>query len=155
MLTGGDRDTYRLPIYTLRLPLLRMYIVNATELIPSLQKHWRTISFAAIAVDAGHLVGISKESVKLMRDDLTNEDGFSLSWPKYVMLAMSPGKDLDDMNRIAIEVFSNQSEILRASGPVKVGLWQWTRQTMVTATTEAVWGPQNPWRDPAVDEAWR
>lgn len=155
VLTSGDRDTYRLPIYTLRLPLMHMYIVNATELIPSLQKHWRTVSFAAIAAGAGHLVGISKESVKVMHDNLTSEDGFSLSWPKYVMSAMSPGKDLDDMNRAAIGVFSDQTEILRRSGTVRVGLWQWTRQTMVTATTEAVWGPQNPWRDPAVAEAWR
>lgn len=131
-----------------------MYIVNATELIPSLQKHWRTVSFAAIAADAAHLVGMSKESVKLMHDDLTSEDGFSLSWPKGVMSAMSPGKDLDAMNRTAIQVFANQTEILRAPGAVKVRLWQWTRQTMNAATTEAVWGAQNPWRDPAVSEAW-
>lgn len=131
-----------------------MYIVNATDLIPSLQKHWRTVSFAAIAANAGHSVGLSKKAVKLMHDDLTSEDGFSLSWPKYVMSAMSPGNDLDSMNRVAIETFANQTETLRTSATVKVGLWQWTRQTMVMATTESVWGPQNPWRDPAVAEAW-
>lgn len=131
-----------------------MYVVNATKLIPILQKHWRTISFAAIAADAGHLVGLSKEAVKLMHDDLTSDDSFSLSWPKYVMSAMSPGHDLDSMNRTAIEVFASQTETLRTSTSVKVGLWQWTRRTMVMATTEAVWGPQNPWRDPAVAEAW-
>lgn len=149
------RDTHRLPIYTLRLPFSRMYIVNATDLIPELQKHWRTVSFAAIAADAGGTVGMSKESVKLMHDDLTSEHGFSLSWPKYIMSAMGPGKDLDAINRRAIEVFSNDMEVLRADGTVKVGLWEWSRQTMVTSTTEAVWGPKNPYRDAAVAEAWR
>lgn len=153
-LPATHRDAHRLPIYTLRLPFSRMYIVNATDLIPSLQKHWRTVSFAAIAANAGHSVGLSKKAVKLMHDALTSEDGFSLSWPKYVMSAMSPGNDLDSMNRVAIETFANQTETLRTSATVKVGLWQWTRQTMVMATTEAVWGPQNPWRDPAVAEAW-
>lgn len=132
-----------------------MYIVNATDLIPELQKHWRTVSFAAIAADAGGTVGMSNESVKLMHDDLTSEQGFSLSWPKYIMTAMGPGKDLDAINRRAIEVFSKDMEVLRAEGGSKVGLWQWSRQIMVTSTTEAVWGPKNPYRDAAVAEAWR
>lgn len=132
-----------------------MYIVNATDLIPELQKHWRTVSFAAIAAAAGGPVAMSKESVKLMHDDLTSEHGFSLSWPKYNTTAMGPGKGLDAINRRAIEVFSNDMESLRAEGNVKVGLWQWSRQTMVTSTTEAVWGLENPYRDAAVAEAWR
>ncbi|KAJ4392035.1 hypothetical protein N0V93_005656 [Gnomoniopsis smithogilvyi] len=149
------RDTHRLPIYTLRLPFSRMYIVNATNLIPELQKYWRTVSFAAIAADAGGTVGLSKESVELMHQDLTSEDGFSLSWPKGVTSAMGPGKDLDAINRRAIEVFSSEMETLRADGTVKVGLWQWTRHIMDLATTEAVWGPKNPYRDAAVAEAWK
>lgn len=132
-----------------------MYVVNATDLIPALQKHWRTVSFTAFAVGAGRALGLSKGAIKLMQDDLTSEHGFSLSWPKHVVPAMSPGKDLDDMNRMAIQVLAKNIEALRASGSAKTGLWKWTRETMVTATTEAVWGPQNPWRDPAVSEAWR
>ena len=63
-----------------------MYVVNATELIPALQKHWRTISFAAIAADAGSVVGMSKEAVKIMHQDLTSEHGFSVSWPNISCL---------------------------------------------------------------------
>ncbi|XXH02880.1 hypothetical protein Hte_009268 [Hypoxylon texense] len=149
------RDTYKLPIYTLRMPFSRMYIVNATELIPALQKQWRTISFAAIAADAGNLVGMSKEAVKIMHQDLTSEDGFSVSWPKYIMPVMGPGADLDAINRRSIEVLSVGMETLRAQGTVQVGLWQWSRRVMVEATTEAVWGPQNPYRDPVIAEAWK
>ncbi|CAN8104370.1 unnamed protein product [Discula destructiva] len=148
------RDTHRLPIYTLRLPFSRIYIVNATNLITELQKHWRTVSFAAIAADAGTTVGLSEKSVKMMHDDLTSEEGFSLSWPKHMMSSMSPGADLDAMNRRAIEVISNDMKASRTEGSVKVGLWQWSRDIMVASTTEAVWGPQNPYRDTAVAEAW-
>ncbi|KAI1130606.1 cytochrome P450 [Nemania abortiva] len=149
------RDSYKLPIYTLRLPFARIYVVNSTDLIPSLQKQWRTISFAAIAADAGGLVGMSKEAVKIMHDDITDEKGFTLSWPRFIMPAMSPGKDLDEMNRVAITVFAADTEKLRAQGTVTVGLGEWSRQAMVTATTEAVWGPQNPYRDTDVAEAWK
>lgn len=132
-----------------------MYIVNATELIPVLQRQWRTVSFAAIAADAGGLVGMSKEAVEIMHRDLKSEHGFSLSWPKYIMSAMGPGKELDAINRKSIEVFAADMERLRTEGTVKVGLGQWSRDIMVTSTTEAIWGPQNPYRDAAVAEAWK
>lgn len=149
------RDTHRLPIYTLRMPFARMYIVNSTDLIPALQKHWRTVSFAAIAADAGGTVGISKKAIKTMHDDLTSEHGFSISWPKYIMPAMGPGKDLDSLTRRSVEVFADDLKTMRAHGKTRVGLWQWSRYIMVKSTTEAVWGPQNPYRDAAVAEAWR
>ena len=132
-----------------------MYIVNSTELIPLLQKQWRTVSFAAIAADAGITVGMSKEAVRIMHQDLTSEHSFSLSWPRFIIPAMNPGNDLDAMNRRAVKVLADGLEALQAKGPAKLGLSQWSRQMMVTATTEAVWGPQNPYRDPVIAEAWR
>ncbi|KAK2596476.1 hypothetical protein N8I77_013364 [Diaporthe amygdali] len=144
-----------LPIYTLRLPFSRMYIVNATELIPALQKQWRTVSFAALAADAGHVVGLSKEGNEILHRDLTSEHGFSPSWPKYIMSAMGPGKDLDSINRASVEIFAKDMDKLRANGTTKTGLWEWAREIMVKSTTEAVWGPENPYRDTAVAEAWK
>ena len=135
-----------------------MYIVNSPRLLPLLQKQWRTVSFAAIAADAGSTVGMSKEAVKIMHEDLASEHGFSGSWPRYIMPAMSPGKDLDAINRRSVEVFAGELEKLKRNangGPTEIGLSRWSRDSMVTATTEAVWGPQNPFRDPSVAEAWR
>ncbi|KXX74385.1 Cholesterol 7-alpha-monooxygenase [Madurella mycetomatis] len=150
------RDTTGLPIYTLRLPFQRIYVVNATELIPVLQKQWRLISFASIAADAGNTVGMSKGAVEIMKRDLTSEHGFSPSWPKYIMPSMAPGPDLDAINRRAIEVYVAEMAKLRAQGTTQnVGLWQWSRRMMVDSTSEAVWGPQNPYRDPVVADAWK
>lgn len=133
-----------------------MYVVNATELIPPLQKQWRTVSFAALAADAGYLVGLSKEGNEMLHRDLTSEHGFSLTWPKYIMSAMGPGKDLDSINRKSVEIFSEDMDQLRAKGaPVITGLWEWAREIMIKSTTEAVWGPQNPYRDAAVAQAWK
>lgn len=133
-----------------------MYVVNATELIPALQKQWRTVSFAALAADAGYLVGLSKEGNELLHRDLTSEHGFSLTWPQYIMSAMGPGKDLDSINRKSVEIFSEDMDRLRAKGaPIRTGLWEWARGIMVKSTTEAVWGPENPYRDAAVAQAWK
>ncbi|KAK2609333.1 hypothetical protein QQS21_002114 [Conoideocrella luteorostrata] len=69
---------------------------------------------------------------------------------------MAPGKDLDTISRRAVEVVSAEMESLRLQGsPINTGLWGWSRQIMVAATTEAVWGPQNPYRDSVIAEAWQ
>ncbi len=149
------RDATRLPIYTLRLPGQRIYVVNATELIPLLQKQWRLISFAAIAADAGNTVGMSKESVAVMKRDITSEHGFSTSWPRFIMPSMAPGPDLDAINNRAIEIYVSEMAKLRAQGISKVGLAEWSRRIMVVSTSEAVWGPENPYRNPVVAEAWK
>lgn len=131
-----------------------MYIVNSTRLIPLLQKQWRTVSFAAIASNAGSAVGLSKEANAIMHRDLTNEHSFGVSWPRFILPAMLPGKDLDALNRRSIEVFAEEMQALREKGVRKLGLSEWSSQTVMRATTEAVWGPQNPYRDPAVLKAW-
>ncbi|KAF7526835.1 hypothetical protein G7054_g10652 [Neopestalotiopsis clavispora] len=133
-----------------------MYIVNATEFIPELQKQWRTISFAAIAANAGSLVGISKSAVEIMHRDLTDEHSFSVSWPKFIVPIMSPGENLDRMSRRAIEVIAKDLSKVRSSGVnATIGLWQWMTGVMDSATCEAVWGPGNPYRDPKVFQAWK
>ncbi|KAF3055560.1 25-hydroxycholesterol 7-alpha-hydroxylase [Daldinia childiae] len=37
----------------------------------------------------------------------------------------------------------------------KIKLYEWTRHEILMATTEAVFGPKNPYRDPVVESAWR
>ncbi|KAK8042437.1 hypothetical protein PG994_012920 [Apiospora phragmitis] len=150
------RNQYQLPIYTLRLPFQRIYVVNSPGLIPELQKQWRAVSFAAIAADAGSVVGMSKEAVRIMHQDLKSEHGFSVSWPRFIAPSMAPGKGLDAIGRRSVEVFSAEMEYLRAQGrPAGTGLWAWSRHLMEMATTEAVWGPQNPYRDAVIANAWR
>ena len=133
-----------------------MYIVNSTDLIPTLQKQWRPVSFAALAANAGYTVGLTKEGCELLIRDLISEHSFSHTWPKDIIPAMGPGKDLDSINRKSVEVFAQDMNNLRAMGaPVKIGLWEWAREIMIKSTTEAVWGPLNPYRDVAVAEAWK
>ncbi|KAH9886118.1 cytochrome P450 [Xylariomycetidae sp. FL2044] len=140
-LTTLHRDKHHLPIYTLHLPFSRVYVVNSTDRIPAIQKQWRTVSFGAIATGAGRFVGMSKEGVDLMHKDLTSEHGFTLSWPRLIASALG--------------IFSHEVGKFRREAALRVGLWRWGRDVMVAATTEAIWGTQNPYRDVDVAEAYR
>jgi cytochrome P450 len=141
------------------MPFSRTYIVNDPSLISAIQKHWRTISFAAHAADTGCISGMSKDAVRILNQNLTTDQSFNASWPKLIMPMMAPGQDLDTLSRTSIDVLIDCVEDLKASqrqgGAAVCGLWHWTRHTMTKATTQAVWGPMDPYRDSAIVEAWR
>ncbi|KAK4212719.1 cholesterol 7-alpha-monooxygenase [Rhypophila decipiens] len=149
------RDTYNLPIYTLRLPFMRIYVVNSTDLIPPLHKQWLNVSFASITVPVGNTIGFSEDGMKLLKHGIGTEKGFTESWPRHVLPSISPGPDLDAINRKAIQVFADEMAKLRTQGSQLVPLRSWSRKAMVAATSEAIWGEQNPYRDPEIAEEWR
>ncbi|KAL1845876.1 hypothetical protein Daus18300_014422 [Diaporthe australafricana] len=149
------RDKYNLPIYTLRLPGSRMYVVNSPGLLTSIQAQFRTLSFTAIEANiAANLLGCKKATIDIMTRDVTKDEGYLMSYPKYVHSALSSGPGLDAMNRRAIEVLAKSLDEWSQKGATKIQLWQWTRHELLLASTESVYGPKNPYRDPAMEKAW-
>lgn len=149
------RDKYNLPIYTLRLPGSRLYVVNSPQLITAIQAQFRAFSFTAIEANlAANLLGCKKSTIDIIGRDVTKDEGYLMSFPKYVHSALSPGPGLDAMNRRAIQVMSKSLDEWSQKGATKIQLWQWVRHELLLASTEGVYGPKNPFRDPAMEEAW-
>ncbi|KAI1658736.1 putative 25-hydroxycholesterol 7-alpha-hydroxylase [Daldinia decipiens] len=66
-----------LPIYTLRIPGARIYVINSLDFIPVVQRQWRTLIFAPIQVKAAQAaMGVSKDSIAIMERDMVTESGF-------------------------------------------------------------------------------
>jgi hypothetical protein len=68
--------------------------------------------------------------------------------------ALSPGPGLDENNGAAIQHISDSLAKISDNGSSTVELFSWVRQQMFIATTEAIYGPKNPVRDPALVKAW-
>jgi hypothetical protein len=72
--------------------------------------------------------------------------------------ALLPGEGLDEMNRIAIQNIAASCDKLdsRAGAPpVRIKLMQWLRHEITMATSNSVYGPMNPFKDPKVEaEFW-
>ncbi|KAK8101423.1 hypothetical protein PG999_011797 [Apiospora kogelbergensis] len=148
----------RLPIYTLRLPNVRAYIINDAELIPPMQRQWRTISFTPVMAGAGQAtLGMSQAAADLLRKDITSDHNVVVGMIPLVARALAPGPKLDAMTRQAAEAMSKGMDQLepRDGVPATVRLFEWTWHQLLMGTTEAVYGPKNPYRDPAVEHAWR
>lgn len=166
------RDRYNYPIYTLRIPFARMYVVNATELIPTLQKHWRTISFTPVMASSGPgAMGMSKEADELLHRDMTSDASPVAALSRAINRALAPGDRLDRLNGRAVEVMlehmgrlrpgsektprQGESVVVREGEGAVIDFWAWANHVSLQATTEAVYGRGNPFREEAFENAWK
>ncbi|KAH9909836.1 cytochrome P450 oxidoreductase [Xylariomycetidae sp. FL2044] len=148
------RDRYGHPIYTLRLPGSRIYVINSTALIPVAQRQFKTVAFGPIEVRAAqNVMGASKQAVEIMSNSMIADHGYLPSFAKAIHPALSPGAQLDAMNNVSVQTIAASLDKLQVQ-PTRVKLFEWIRHEIFMATTDGVYGPQNPMRDASVEAAW-
>lgn len=144
---------HKLPIYTLRLPWIRCYIINDHSLIPSIDRHIRTIAFAPIEAKAtAGVLGTSSITNEIMSRDPTSNTGHFITYHKAIRPPLAPGPGLDAMLSRAIRALQQSVCNLQLSG--NVSLFHWVRHEVILATSEGDYGPANPFRDPDFENAW-
>ncbi|KAI9154840.1 Cytochrome P463 monooxygenase [Paramyrothecium foliicola] len=150
------RDKYNYPIYTLRLPGSRIYVVNSLPLIQSIQRQIKSIAFSPMEARAAeNVMGIGPAGMAIIDSDNMLEEGSYLStFIPSTHPAMSPGQGLDALNEAAIRSISTSLTDVSNRGPTTVELFAWIRRQLYFATTDSIYGPKNPVRDPALESAW-
>ena len=139
-----------------------MYIATTPELIQAIQKLPKALAFPPIeAKFASRICGSSEEANRILMKNVNGEDGdWGLSMEAYAGMraALSPGPGLDDMNRIMIQNIAGSLDSLRPSSKAfgtRIELAKWLRQSVTAATTNSVYGPQNPFKDSQIaDASW-
>ncbi|KAH8892799.1 cytochrome P450 [Thozetella sp. PMI_491] len=139
----------RLPIYTLRLPGIRSYIINAVELIPVVQRQWRIIDNTPLGAEMGPVVlGITVKD----KDVLISA---ASEFPKVMQPLLAPGAAFNSIIRSLVDVLATRMQKLRSQEEPVLSLYSWADYEMRLGITDALYGPQNPFRQPAFDAAWR
>lgn len=147
------REKLDYPIYTLRLPGSRIYVVNAAWLIPVVDRYSRVINFThAEAKAIIDIVGISRQAQKIMLLDISSNEGFMAGFASGVRLPLVPGPYLDELNRAAIGEIAQTIDAVDTK--LAVPMYKWIQHQMLQATTNAVYGPNNPFKDHKVQEAF-
>ncbi|RWA06922.1 hypothetical protein EKO27_g8181 [Xylaria grammica] len=142
-----------LPIYTIRLPGPRLYVVNSPSLISAVQRHVRTLSFSPfLARAASNLIAASKPGVEILSQD--EENGFITRFHHFNHVSLSPGHNLDTVKRKAWKIMASLPACGSVNSPRRVRMYEWISNEVMMATTEAIYGSQNPFRKPAVRTAW-
>lgn len=146
-------EKHDLPIYTLRVPGVRCYIVNDHSLIPFIDRQIRTISFAPIeAKGTAGALGTSSLTNEIMNRDPTSETGHFITYHRAVRPSLSPGPGLDAMLRRSVAALEQSMYNSRRSKSLR--LFHWIRHEIIVATAEGDYGPGNPFRDSNFEDAW-
>jgi len=140
-------------------PGAKLYIVAKPALIQLIQKQSKALAFPPIAAEfASRVCGSSKEAHAILMKNVNGDEGeWGLSMETYECMraALAPGADLDAMNRVMFQNIAASIDELRTTKRMaKKGLAQWLRNTITIATTNSVYGPQNPYKDQSVQDAF-
>lgn len=87
-------------------------------------------------------------------DKMLEDNSYLSTFVPSTHPALSPGPGLDAIIGASTRHISDSLAKLSRNGPTTVELFSWVRRELFMATTESIYGPKNPFRDPALEEAW-
>lgn len=132
---------------------MKVYVVSSTEIVRLIQRNDKTISFDPLLnVSIRIFSGIkNKRTEQLMLDKSSGGEGLNAE----IMHAMTPtliGEPLDRMNSIMMQTVG--SFIGDLADKPTIDLYRWVRDMITAASTEATYGPMNPYKDPEIVDAF-
>lgn len=160
------RRRYGFPIYTLAMPGgSKIYVITSIDLIGAVQRVPKILALAPIeAKFAMTVCASSKEANRILNLNINGDEGdwgLSMDYHKSLHPSLAPGPGLDAMNRIMLKNISISLDHLHScmndvDRPVgkQIGLMKWLRHETTLATTNSVYGPLNPFKDPKVEAAF-
>lgn len=122
-----------------------------------MQRQVRILDFAPLEASvATNVMGASPEARKILVREMEGVGKFAypILFSKAIHPAVTPGPKLDAMNRVSIHTVAERVEILASQTPVTLKLFEWVQKEITHATTEAVYGPKNPFREARLREAY-
>ena len=100
------------------------------------------------------ICGSSKIANDILGTNVNGDEGFwgySITFYKTIHTPLSPGPELDAMNRVMAQKV--MASIDRLEEKV-VNFFDFIKHEITLATTDSVYGPQNPFKDPAIVESF-
>ena len=150
------RGQCRSPMYTLPLPKSKFYVVNSTDVVKTVMNRPNDMSSHPLAAEfATSVCGTTKETFEIIMSHVHGEKGDMKGFFNSTRTTLGPGPGLDGMNRKMIEkVAASLDKLTEVAGPKRIMLQKWLEHEITHATTESVYGPENPYRDPKVEDAF-
>lgn len=102
-----------------------------------------------------HFMGVSKQALDIMGRDPIEHHGFVHQITLETGKGLAPGPNLDELNAQAVHILNTSLDALCAKqASTTVKLFEWASHEIMMATTNAVYGVRNPFKDPAVRAAY-
>lgn len=134
------------------MPFQRLYVVHAPHLIQIIQSKANARTFIPNLLDFGMLFsGLNAESQRTLRSAFGQKgNGFTMSVHKYLLA----GDSLKIATKAAIDRLT--ASLPHSFAKKNCGRMQeMVRHELTLAMTGAIYGPENPYDDPAIEDSWR
>ncbi|KAI0377025.1 cytochrome P450 [Hypomontagnella monticulosa] len=140
------------PIVTLPMLGSRVYVVFSVPVIQAIQKESKALAFQPIqARFSVRLCGASRQAYRILQRDMECDGEYGNIYTA-MHRALAPGESLNDMSRVMIGRVREFVEGIPSKSTVRLD--EWLRHHVTQATTDAVYGPHNPFRDLRVERAF-
>ncbi|KAL8828148.1 MAG: hypothetical protein Q9191_002754 [Dirinaria sp. TL-2023a] len=147
-------------IYTLKTFSTRIYVVNSPRLVLAVQRNAKNISFNPFVIAMmPRLFNVSQSDVRIAKADHGGEKGH---WGYMAELhhagisILGPGEESEHMVKAMLATMLESVDLLaRPEDGRELELFAWLRRTITVASTDAVFGPENPFaKDPTLENAF-
>ena len=137
----------------------KVYVANQPELVQAVYRNNKAFSFATLAAEVvSRLSMSSRETTRILLDNVMGERGeigYSMEGYKGMHAALAPGPSLNQINNSIIpDVAAAVARLNPGPGTIRIHLYQWVRHTITMATSNAVYGTKNPFREPEIYHAF-
>ncbi|RJE20947.1 Cytochrome p450 [Aspergillus sclerotialis] len=143
-----------LPIYLIPVPGGRIAVVNTPEVLSHVDKNPNAIAFAPIAaLVIDKLSGLSNQGSRTVLDKTMGPnklEGYMNAVMMDIHATLAPGPKLDAVTtRVAYDL--NDSIKKLHGKTTRMNLLHWFRHEFGMSSTNGIYGPENPFRDPKVE----
>ena len=154
------RKKYRLPVSTLSIIGQNVYVISSAELMQSLHRHPKEASFWFMEAHfTARLGNMSKPAADALMENLEpgtpDQHGGLVHGLQLLRHALTPQNGLNDLVTGVTAVMNSRLDALH-TGPSAspVDLWAWVQHEITVATTEGIYGEDNPYHDRKVENGF-
>lgn len=141
----------KLPAFTIHLLNQKAYMIISTNLVSSVQRNSKVISFEPLAATvAERVAGITGDGLKLYTPRELGGTGM-VDKLLQTMHSVLLGADAEEMFSVTLKVLKKSLDNLQPSEPIE--LFSWCRHAVTAATTDAIYGPRNPYKERDFEDA--
>ena len=145
-------EKHALPIFGLNMVFTKSYLVTSPSILLSIQRNKKSLSFDPfISMTAERMVGIRGPTLELIREKQSGGQGLT----QTIIHAMQPtliGAPLDRMNERMTRLLRPLVDELAST--TTIDLYGWCRHAITVASTNASYGPLNPYKDANIEESF-
>lgn len=141
-------------MYTIRLPGMRLYVINSTALISAIQYNPRDFSFSPfLARAASNLINASESGIEILSDD--SSDGFIKRHRDFNNASLLSGAGFEYLQSSYWYKVAAVHAYRFGKSTRTTHMYDWITSEVIMAFTDVIYGDENPFRNLEAMMAWK